>query len=486
MAVWEGFVGGTYQARSPVFAADQAINVYLETRQVDGSPKQRTLYGTPGLALETTVGTTGCRGWFTQDDRTWVVVGATLYERTAAATYTSLGTITDDGFPVSFASNGQGGDQLAIVGGGAVYVYDLVAGGPLTTVSLPFVGPVMIVFQDGYGLVNQADSPIVWFSAIEDFTDFDALDFFTRSGTSDNVVALAVTKDRVWTIGSKTTTLFYDSGDADTPWLPYPGTTMQVGIVNPWLLSVYHDTLYWVGRSAKGQPQVWRAVDATAQPISTPPIEMFLSGCSSLEDAEALCYAQDGHTFYTMTCPSTTDDVCTYAFDVLENLWHARAGWNSVEGVYTRWRARGCTAAGQEVLVGDYLSGAIYALDLDTFADNGAVLMRERVAPYLGTDPQWAFLNGVQLLAQSGVGIQSGQGSDPEVELLISRDGARTWISAGLAALGAMGQYLTRTHWDRLGRVRQDLLVLRIRQSDPVKTAWTGLALDLVNGTGRL
>lgn len=487
MANFPEFCGGFYTNLAPYAGADEAVNLFTETREVPGSAKQITMYGRPGMPLETTLGTVASRGWFSQDGQTWTVYGNTLYERTAVATYVSRGTITNDGFPVSFASNGKGGDQLAIVGGGQLKVLNLITNVLSAAIVLPFSNPVMIVFQDGYGLINEADTPIVWFSALEDFTTWDALDFFARSTSSDNIVALAQTRDRVFTLGSKTTTQYYDSGDADTPWLPYPGTTTQIGIITPWALTTYGDTLTFIGRSPRGMPRVVLAsTDGQIRTLSTPPIEQFLAECTTLEDAEALTYEQEGHAFTVFTCPSSPDDLQTIVYDEKESLWGKWAGWDSTEGVYTRWRARGCVAVGQDIIVGDYATGAVYTLDLDTYTDNGAVLMRERIAPYLGTSPQWTFLNQAQLLAQSGVGIPAGQGSNPQVELLLSRDGAKTWISAGLASLGALGEYTMRTIWRRLGRVRQDLLVLRVRQSDPVQTAWTGMDITFQNGTGQL
>jgi hypothetical protein len=72
------------------------------------------------------------------------------------------------------------------------------------------------------------------------------------------------------------------------------------------------------------------------------------------------------------------------------------------------------------------------------------------------------------------------------VELWISRDAAQTWISAGAATIGAVGQYLARAIWRRLGRVRMDRLVLKVRQTDPVPCAWLGLHLRSTSGTGLL
>lgn len=486
--LWPNFCGGFYQALSPTIAADTAVNLYTETRDVPGSAKQTTLYGTPGLNSRIEAVEVGARGAFTQDGRTWRVVGATLYEvDTASETETSRGTIANDGLPVFFASNGLGGDQLAIVGGGELKVLDLTTNVLSAAVSLPFSNPVMITFLNGYGLINEKDTPKVYFSGLEDFTSWDPLDFFTRSETSDNIVGIGVSRTRVWVFGSKTTTQYYDSGDVDTPFVPYPGTTFQSGLASPYLLGLYDDTFFWVGSSFRGQRKVLMGADVTAREVSTPPIVRVLAAAGDLSTAEMLIYEQEGHTFFCITLPSLDEDIQTYCFDARENLWHARAGWDSQTGTYTRWRAKTCTAANGQVWVGDYATGDFYQLDLDTYTDNGEVIRRERTAPYLGADNQWVFLDQVELGTQAGVGLSSGQGSSPLVNLEISRDAAQTWVSAGTAAIGAIGQYVARAIWRRLGRARLDRLVLRVSMTDPVKCVWgPGLFLRVTQGTGQL
>lgn len=397
MALVPNFCGAFYQALSPMQADETAVNVFTETREIPGSPKAVTLYGTPGLRLFTTTDTEGCRGTFTQDGRTFTVIGNTLYEiDVSGGGYTSIGEIHNDGFPVSFTSNGRGGDQLGIVGGDELHVYNLRTSA-FTTVSLPFSGPVMIVFQDGYGLINQANSPIVWFSGLEDLTSWDALDFFARSGTSDNLVGLAVSRDRIWCIGTATTTLFYDSGDADSPFIPYPGTAAQVGGSSPWLIQVYQDAVYWIGQSPGGARQAFRATDPTPVVISTPPIDLFLQQVDSVVLATSDIYEQAGHPFFLVTLPESQADICTYAYDIREQMWHARADWNATTGRYEPWRVRGITAASGLILGGDRNSGKLYTLDLATYTNDGDILRRERTAPYLSAENQWLFLEQVEL-----------------------------------------------------------------------------------------
>lgn len=485
MPVFQSFVGGTYTELSPVFAADTAVNVYVETRTVEGSAKRSALYGTPGLLSEGSVATLGTRGMFTQDGRTFFVTGAVLYERLAANNYAVIGNVGNDGLMVSFASNGRGGEQLGIVSAGSLYVLALDTG-TFTTVVLPFSNPVMITFLDGYGLINEADSPTTWFSNLEDLLIWDALDFFARSGTSDNVVAIAVSRDRVWCIGSKTTTLFYNSGDVDTPFVPYPGTAMQVGITTPQVLGIYADQLLWVAESARGQRRVVMAVDAQPQPVSTAPIDAFLASSPTLDDAELLVYEQDAHIFWCITLPSSTQTFKTYSFDITEGLWHARSGWDSTLGIYLRWRARGSTSVDGQILVGDYATGNLYELSQTTYSDNGAIIRRERTTPYLSESNQAYFVSQFQLGAQAGVGLEVGQGSNPLVTLEISRNGAQTFTNVGNRSVGATGAYLNRCVWHRLGRFIGNLAVFRVTMTDPVKCVWQTAFVEIEEGTGQL
>jgi hypothetical protein len=145
---------------------------------------------------------------------------------------------------------------------------------------------------------------------------------------------------------------------------------------------------------------------------------------------------------------------------------------------------RGHAYVGQVHLVGSRTTGAICALELDTYDDDGAILRAVRRAPYLGAENAWATLDRVTLGCEVGVGLGTGQGSDPQVELRLSKDGGKTWMSAGTAPIGRLGEYDgTGAYWTRLGRVRIDRLVLEIVVTDPVKRALgPGLWVSLTPG----
>lgn len=470
MPVFAQFCGGSNVERSPVPDAELTVNLYPSSTEADGA-KHATLYGTPGLRPLGTVATSGNRGLFTQDGRTWTVVGNALYELTVGP-YTQIarGTILDDGFPVSFSSNGDAGLQLAIVGGGQLTILNLSTNMLSAPIVLPLSNPPsMIGFLDGYFILSEKDSLRQWFSAIENGLLWDALDFFTRSTASDHVRAMVCANNRIWLFGSETSEAYEDVGDADNPFQPIKGSLFQIGIVAPWSVSVGVNTMRWLGQSSRSGPTVYRLDGYAGTRISTHAIEAQLGTATRLDDAEAFTYEQDGHLFYCLTCPSLGAAGDTLVVDEMERAWHHRRRWNAPVGREEAWRVRGHQVVGQVHVVGSRESGAIWALDLNTYDDDGEILRARRRCPYLGADNAYAFLDAFELGVEPGLGLNSGQGLDPQVELLVSKDLAKTWWSAGNASLGPMGAYDDRTFWTRLGRARVDRLVFEVVITDPVK-----------------
>ncbi len=486
MPLWAAFCGGAYRSRSRNIAADECHNLYPEVTEISTEVKEGVLYGTPGLKFLLHTSESACRGNFSQDALTVSVIGGTVYVvDVAGANASAVGSLANDGKPVSFACNGHGGEQLVMVGGGQLKVLNLITHVLSAGIALPLSNaPVQVEFIDGYFILSEADSLRVWFSAIEDGTLWDALDFFAVSLTSSNVVGIKALRDRIWVFQSQTTVLYYESGDLLNPFVPYPGSVMQEGASTPWGITIQGEQIYWLAQDNQGRARMVTSGDSSAVAISTVAISFELSSYSRLDDAEVLSYEQEGHPFIAWTFPSAET---TWVYDTREQLWHQRDYWNQSRGIATRWRARGICSTGQSIVVGDCQTGDLYTLDLDTFTDNGAIIRRMRQAPYLGNENQWFFLNRVELGIESGVGLNSGQGSDPQLMLEVSGDSGHSFGPVTTAPMGKMGEYQTLAQWFLLGRHRLDRLVLRVTQTDPVRAVWgPGLWLRGKPGTGQL
>lgn len=174
----------------------------------------------------------------------------------------------------------------------------------------------------------------------------------------------------------------------------------------------------------------------------------------------------------------------TWVFDGTESQWHQRAAYDSDTGDFGRWRARGSAAVGSKILVGDYATGDLYALNMDTFTDAGDAIKRVRRAPYLSSENQWVFVDRVELGLQAGVGNVASP--DPQVSIAFSRDGGATYDTATDTSMGALGDDTASAVWRAMGRVRADRLVVEISTVEPVRIVWgPGLWFKVRSGTGQ-
>jgi len=79
---------------------------------------------------------------------------------------------------------------------------------------------------------------------------------------------------------------------------------------------------------------------------------------------------------------------------------------------------------------------------------------------------------------ETGVGLVSGQGSSPQVQLAVSKDNGRTFGTPRMTTLGLQSQYLTRAIWRRWGSAR--VFVFKLDVTDPVKFAVTSVASSAI------
>jgi hypothetical protein len=108
------------------------------------------------------------------------------------------------------------------------------------------------------------------------------------------------------------------------------------------------------------------------------------------------------------------------------------------------------------------------------------LVRRQRRAQYVAQDNHWLFHGRFELLFEAGVGLNTGQGVDPQLQLRWSDNGGHTWSDEHWTSAGAMGQYRRRACWRRLGRSRKR--IYEVTLTDPVKAVWLGAWLDVQGG----
>lgn len=459
-----GLVGQTYQERSLPFDAQRMVNLYPV---IDEQGKETAaLYGTPGLDLFATAGSGAVRGCFAATNgRGFAVSGANLYEVLSNGTTSSLGTLDQSSGLVSMAENGF---QLAICDGVSVYIFTYATNvfTKVSDVDLPPAGN--ICFIDGYFIINKNDTGSFYISALYDGTSWNSLDFATAESSPDKLIRVFNAVGQLWLMGSQTTEIWTNTGDSAFPFERIAGAKMEVGCLAPHSVVQFDNSIFWLGTDVDGSGIVYRAQGFTPSRISTSPIERLIQDATNQAEIRSYTYQEDGHAFFVLTGGGLKTSL---VYDVTTKVWHERAYLNEF-GDYEQHLANSHMFIFGKHLVGDRRNGKIYEMSLDYFSDNGDYITRERIYTHLSDENQRMRYNKLEIGFETGVGLQSGQGSNPLVSLQLSKDGARTWSDEYTTSIGAVGNYRAKAVFRRLGI--SEIMTFKIKISDPVKVAITG------------
>jgi hypothetical protein len=470
-------LGQAYVARSVNAADNRCINLFPEATPEAGK-SAGFLNRAPGLRLLATIGTGPVRGLWTYGGYGYVVSGSELYKLDTAYGATLLGTVSGSG-PVSMADNGF---QLFVACNPDGYIYDDTTNlfGQITDVD--YAGAVAVGYLDGYFVFNQPNSQTFWITQLLG-SSIDPLDFASAEGSPDGLVTLIVDHRELWLFGTNSVEVWYDSGNATFPIERIQGAFNEIGCAAAYSVAKLDNGIFWLGSDARGNGIVYRANGYTGQRVSTHAVEFAIQGYADLSDAIAYTYQQEGHAFYVLIFPSAG---ATWVYDVATNSWTERAGFAA--GVFTRHRSNCQMNFNGEIVVGDFENGNIYAFDLDVYADNGAEqkwLRSWRALPADTNDLKRTAQHCLQLDCETGVGLATGQGSDPQVMLRWSDDGGHTWSNEHWRSMGPIGQFGRRTIWRRLGmttKIRDR--VYEVSGTDPVKIAIMGAELSVTATNG--
>jgi hypothetical protein len=495
-------LGSSYVARSVNAADNRMVNLFPEIVP-EGGKEAAFLNRAPGLKRLATVGSGPVRGLWAYGGLSYVVTGNELYELSTDWTSRLLGPITGDG-PVSMADNGT---QLFIACNGPSYIYNNSADILQQITDPDFPGAVSVGFIDGYFVFSQPDSQLLWVTEIYDGVNIDALAFASAEGNPDNIISLIVDHREVWLFGTQSVEVWYDAGTPNFPLARIQGAFNEIGCAATYSVAKLDNGLFWLGQDARGQGIVYRSNGYNGIRVSTHAVEYAIAQYTYIQDAFAYTYQQEGHSFYVLIFPTAN---ATWVYDVATQAWHERAGFS--QGQFTRHRSNCQMLFNNEVVVGDYQDGRVYAFDLDKYSDDGDIqkwLRSWRALPtgtnnlnrtahhslqldaetgaYLAPITEDVFLvteEYAKLMTESGdfliteVGVQYNP--QPNVMLRWSDDGGHTWSNEHWKYMGAVGQYFYRTIWRRLGMtVKLRDRVYEVSGTDPIKIAIMGAELHL-------
>lgn len=476
MADYPGFVGGSYTSQSRIAAADRTVNWYPEKVEAGTGKAQYVLYPAPGTSVFCTLPQSPVRCVYALNGTGYAIGGDSLYRLPLFAggdpVLLAAGLHNPDDAPADIAGNGDAGFQLLIASGSRKYSFDL----KTNTLALQAGTASTVGFMDGFGLALDPNRSELSISALEDFSAWDPTDVAQRDDSADKWIAMLVRQKDLWLFGSQTCVPWYNTGgtpaDGNFPFAPNPSVFASQGIGAPRSAVLVSGTPIWLGAGTSGGAIVYRAQGFQPVRISTHAVEYALSTYSTLVDARAWGYQDQGHDFYVLTFPG----VATWVYDATVGLWHERGDWNGY--AYTGVSYDGHCYLGGRHLTGSMTTGAIYELrtDIATGPDGGG-LRRLRRAPHMNTDGLLTVYDKFQVDFESGLGLPVGQGSNPEIQGSWSNDGSKTFGAERTVLAGKVGAYLTRGIWRQTGPSRDR--VFQVTCSDPIPWRLIGASVDV-------
>jgi hypothetical protein len=469
-------IGTGLKSKSAVASAQRRINAYLEP-QVDTDKTALMVYGTPGLTQVLDMGASVFRGGITEGDLLYLIQNSVFYEvnnafvttdRNAAARMTTVAGRTN------WASSGT---VMVGADGTNGYNYTISTTTFAQIGSAMFAKPVTVTYQDGYFLASfdETGTNKKRCQISADGVTWNALDYRAIDTTPGALIRTLSFNGEVNQFSDKGVEFWAYTGDPTFPFAPIRGATVAVGLAARWSIGIGPGSLYFLGRDRSGSsckrlrargapdpPDLDARPDARAQHVRHARRRHRVRGQHRRAlDLRALV-------------PDRRQDVDVRRLRLADP---ERAGVDraAVGNNGGRHYSDQHFSLVNKSYVSDYQLGRLYRVDEDVYSDNGTNIPWEMDTRHFFKDYDRVTVDALVADFETGVGNAVAPGDDPQVMLQISRDGGRTWGAEMMLSLGKVGEYKKRVEQRRLGTARD--FVFKLRITDPVKRALTGLGL---------
>jgi hypothetical protein len=428
------------------------VNLYFTPKKIYG---RDALVGRPGLLEFSDTGNgDSFRAWCEFNGDLFSLVGDKLIRTDINGNSDTMHQFPNSTGVAWMAANKT---QLMIVANRASYIF---SGGEVVETTGSF-RPDSLAYCSGYFLSHKYNTGDFYESTLFDGTDWNELERAITEVSADNLVGLYNVNSEIFAIGKESGEIYYNSGGSDFAFSKVPGGNIPCGCPSPKSPAVFLGSLIMLNNHRV-------IVQATTQPLklSNEHVDRSIGKMSVVNDAVGFIFTMNGHTFSVHTFPSEDQ---TFVLDVTNKFWYV---WKTGNG---RWRPNCYINFAGKHLVGDYKNGKIYELSQTTYTDDGDEIIRQRAMP-VQKDENFYTFSQFEIDQEAGVGLSTGQGSNPQALLEISKDKGKTWSYEKWCDIGKAGKYNQRLLWRKLGRHRQ--FTPRVTVTDPVKTVWTGAYIN--------
>lgn len=463
--------GSGIAGKSYVVTRQRRLNCYYEVRQ-DGDKTKVAVYGTPGLVasfMATTPLSLPIRGILGTQSALYLIAYNQFQSVTSNGTAVATGML---GTTSGLTSSAFSPTQVVTVDGANGYLF-VPSTSTFSTIGAAFPnGARTVTFVSGFFVAEQPGTQQFWVSNVNNGAIWDPLAFAATSSYSDNILAVDNLSGNLIIFSQLHMEFWQNVGSAPEPFAPILSAANEFGLAALFSRAHVNQSIIFLAQTREGQVQVVQLTGYNAQVISNPDLEYILNQFTTVSDAVALAYEVDTHKFYQITFPVANR---SFIYDTSTTLWsEAQTGPSVIPSRH--WGNLSTYYAGK-TLITDYATNQVYTISPNQFTDNGQVIIREIITRHILSNFNRIRISQVYIDMETGVGLQNGQGSNPQIMLQYSKDNGRTWSAERWVTSGLVGQYLTRVLWRRFGSTRD--ATWKIRMSDPVKFVITEGAIKL-------
>lgn len=459
-----------YEMEAASFDLQTAINLYAVVSESGSSKSAVALRSVPGYSTFATMGSGFIRGGIETNGRAFFVSGNEFYELFSDGTTTKHGDLDTLTGIVQISENPT---QIMIIDSLEGYIFTKATNTFAKISDTDFPVPSSLTFQDGYFIVSEKDTSKYYISNLNNGLAWDTLDFTTVEGAPDKLVAVRSNRSNLWAFGSKITEVYQNTGNALFPFQKIQGAFIQTGCAAPNTIQNLDNSLLWLGIDENGDGIVWRSNGYNAQRISTQAIERKIASSTFFEESYAWTYHERGHAFYVLQIKGLDE---TLVYDVSTKDWRVRASRDPITADMEQHRGSCHIYAFNKHLIGDRVTNKVYEMDLDNYTEDGNPFLRKFVTPHIDQMKELISHKQLELDMETGVGLTSGQGSDPQIMMRYSDDNGKNWSSELWLPLGKKGEYGRQIIWNRLGRSRDRVYEFTV--SDPVFVQFNEIILN--------
>lgn len=469
-----------YAGQSVISSGQECVNLYAESvAKIDPqAPTPITYYPTPGTKLygKNSEYIFPSRGMYrTSRDTAYFVVGQQVYFVGTDGSLTVIGIIADRPNRVYMKDNGL---VVVLVDGVNGYVIDIVSNAFATITDPNFLGADFVELLDTFFIFNRPNTNQFYISISNaDFTllstvgAFDPLDIAAKAGFNDPIQCIVSVHRELWLIGNLTSEVWIGTGAADFYFQQVQGAYINHGTPAKYSVASQDILTLFLQQDMQGNGLVLQGQGYDVVEISTPRLVKEFKSYPTIEDGIGFCYQVSDHAFYELVFPTANKG---WIYDLTTKQWSEK-NWMDDNGVLNRPRENMCMLFNGLLLVGDWETGNLLQLDVNTYTDYTndnpiGTIPRIRTFPHMMDANARVIYNSFD--ADITVGDILDQSVTPMISLSWSDDRGVSYGSPVMQSMGRTGQYLTTVTWNRLGYARDR--VYKLSWSENLNCALNG------------